>query len=321
MDNRLDPSPDSAPVNGARPSTAGVGPGTVTVPTQPSPADRADGRGDRRARRPRRRNGSRYPRGVVGGVVVLGLFMLAGLFAPLPFDPTVPDPSSTSLPPGGTHWFGTDRDGLDVFSRTIASAGRDLPLAIGGTLASLLVGVPLGLLVSSKGKWPERVMRGLDVFQAFPLVIIAIAIVTLTGNNLQNVILAIMIINVPRFMRLIRSEALAIRESRFIEAAWATGATRFRVLVRHILPNVTGVTLAQSSLAAAQAMIVIAALSFLGVGVSPPNPSWGLMIQEGARQITIGQWWVVAFPGLAVLLTVMCFNLIADGLQMASEED
>ncbi|HEX5198920.1 MAG TPA: ABC transporter permease, partial [Actinoplanes sp.] len=152
-------------------------------------------------------------------------------------------------------------------------------------------------------------------------VIIAIAIVTLTGNKLQNVILAVMIINVPRFMRLIRSEALAMRESRFIEAAWAAGATRYRVLVKHILPNVAGVTLAQSSLAAAQAIIVIAALSFLGVGVSPPNPSWGLMIQEGARQMTIGQWWVVAFPGLAVLLTVICFNLIADGLQLASESD
>lgn len=258
---------------------------------------------------------------IVAGTVTLLLLMLAGLFLPLPYSPVVPDPANTSLPPGADHWFGTDSNGFDVFARTVASAGRDLPLALLGTLASLLVGVPLGLMVSSKGRWPERVMRGLDVFQAFPLVIIAVAIVTLTGNNLQNVILAIMIMNVPRFMRLIRSEALAMRESRFIEAAWAGGATRSRVLGRHVLPNVVGVTLAQSSLAAAQAMIVIAALSFLGVGVSPPNPSWGLMIQEGARQITLGQWWVVAFPGLAVLVTVICFNLIADGLQLAEEAD
>lgn len=265
--------------------------------------------------------GARRPRAVLVGAVVIVLFVLAGLFLPTPFSPIVPDPANTSLPPGGEHWFGTDSNGFDVFARTIASAGRDLPLALIGTLASLLLGVPLGLLVSSKGRWPERVMRGLDVFQAFPLVIIAIAIVTLTGNNLPNVILAIMIINVPRFMRLIRSEALAIRESRFIEAAWASGATRTRVLGRHVLPNVAGVILAQSSLAAAQSIIVIAALSFLGVGVSPPNPSWGLMIQEGARQMTIGQWWMVAFPGLAVLVTVICFNLIADGLQLASEAD
>jgi peptide/nickel transport system permease protein len=258
---------------------------------------------------------------ILVGVGVILALLAAGFWLPLPYSPTAPDPSATSLPPSAAHWFGTDGDGFDVFSRTIASAGRDLPLAVIGTLVSLLVGVPLGLLVSTKGRWPERVMRGLDVFQAFPLVIIAIAIVTLTGNKLQNVILAVMIINVPRFMRLIRSEALAMRESRFIEAAWAAGATRYRVLVKHILPNVAGVTLAQSSLAAAQAIIVIAALSFLGVGVSPPNPSWGLMIQEGARQMTIGQWWVVAFPGLAVLLTVICFNLIADGLQLASESD
>jgi peptide/nickel transport system permease protein len=253
--------------------------------------------------------------------LVLLLLLLAGFFLPLPFDPIKPDPLNTSAAPDGTHWFGTDGDGFDVFSRTIASARRDLPLALAGTLFSLLVGVPLGLMVSTKGKWSERVMRGLDVFQAFPLVIIAIAIVTLTGNRLQNVVLAIMVINVPRFMRLIRSEALTLRESRFIEAAWAAGASRGRVLRRHVLPNVAGVTMVQSSLAAAQAMVVIAALSFLGVGVSPPNPSWGLMIQEGAKGMVTGQWWVVVFPGLAVFLAVVAFNLIADGLQLATEDE
>jgi peptide/nickel transport system permease protein len=247
--------------------------------------------------------------------------LLAGFFMPLPFDPIKPDPMNTSIAPGGRHWFGTDGDGLDVFSRTVAAARRDLPLAMVGTFASLVVGVPLGLLVSSKGRVSEWIMRGLDVFQAFPLVIIAIALVTLTGNHLQNVVLAIMVINIPRFMRLIRNEALTLRESRFIEAAWASGASSARVLVRHILPNVTGVTLVQSSLAAAQSMVVIAALSFLGVGVSPPNPSWGLMIQDGAKGMVTGQWWVALFPGLAVLLAVVAFNLIADGLQLASEDE
>lgn len=262
----------------------------------------------------------RHP-SVTAGIVILGALLLMGFFLPLPYNPVVPDPSNTSVPPSGAHWFGTDGDGFDVFSRTIASAQRDLPLAIGGTLASLLVGVPLGLMASTKSRWSDRVMRGLDVFQAFPLVIIAIAVVTLTGNRIENVIFAIMVINVPRFMRLIRSEALAIRESRFIEAAWATGCTGSRVLRKHVLPNVAGITLAQASLAAAQSMVVIAALSFLGVGVSPPNPSWGLMIQAGAQQMVIGQWWIVVGPGLAVMLTVACFNLIADGIQLASEEE
>lgn len=262
----------------------------------------------------------RHP-AVTTGVVVLGAMLAAGFSLPLPYDPTTPDPLNTSTGPSGDHWFGTDGDGFDVFARTIDAAQRDLPLAVGGTLASLLVGVPLGLLVSTKGRWSERIMRGLDVFQAFPLVIIAVAIVTLTGNELHNVVLAIMVINVPRFMRLIRSEALALRETRFIEAAWAAGATPSRVLFRHILPNVSGVTLVQSSLAAAQSMVVIAALSFVGVGVSPPNPSWGLMIRDGSQQMVTGQWWTVVFPGLAVLLAVVAFNLIADGLQLASEDD
>lgn len=262
----------------------------------------------------------RQPTIGVGLAVVAGV-LLAGFFLPLPFEPTRPDPLNTLSPPGSEHWFGTDTNGFDVFSRTIAAASRDLPLAVGGTLASLVLGVPLGLLASRKVRWAELMMRGLDVFQSFPLVIIAIAIVTLTGNRLENVVLAIMVINVPRFMRLIRSEALSLRESRFIEAARAVGATERRILVRHMLPNVAGVTLAQSSLAAAHAIVVIAALSFLGVGVSPPNPSWGLMIQGGARQMTTGDWWVVAFPGLAVLITVAALNLIADGLQMNAESE
>ncbi|MDH3307278.1 MAG: ABC transporter permease [Acidimicrobiia bacterium] len=255
------------------------------------------------------------------GLGIVIVMLLAGFFMPLPFSPTRPDPINTLQPPSGSHWFGTDSDGFDVFSRTIASAARDLPLALLGTLASVLIGVPLGLLASSRSRWSERIMRGLDVFQSFPLVILAITIVTLTGNRLENVILAIIVINVPRFMRLIRSEALALRESRFIEAARAVGAGRIRVLRRHMLPNVLGVTLAQSSLAAAHAIVVIAALSFVGAGVSPPNPSWGLMIQAGARQMTTGDWWVVVFPGLAVLLTVAALNLVADGLQARRESE
>lgn len=258
-------------------------------------------------------------RSTVYGLVMLIGLLAAGFFLPLPYDPVTPDPLHTSEAPSLDHWFGTDGDGFDVFSRTIASAQRDLPLALIGTLVSLVLGVPLGLLVSTKSRISEWVMRGLDIFQAFPLVILAVAVVTLAGNNLSNVVLAIMIVNVPRFMRLIRSEALALRESRFIEAARAVGATRRRILRHHILPNVAGVTVVQSALAAAQAIIVIAALSFLGVGVSPPDPSWGLMIQEGSRQLITGQWWVALFPGLFVLVTVTAFNLVADGLQDEGE--
>lgn len=257
---------------------------------------------------------TRWQPAVVVGLAIPIVMMLAGFFLPLPFDPEQPGPQILQ-PPGGEHLFGTDRSGMDVFSRTIAAAQRDLPLALAGTAISLLLGVPLGLLASSKGRAGERMMRGLDVFQAFPLLVLAIALVTLTGNKVSNVVLAIAVINVPRFMRLVRSQALSLRESRFVEAAYAMGATRRRVLFRHIAPNVTGLCLVQASLAAAQAIVVIAALSFLGVGVSVPEPTWGSMIQDGARSISTGDWWVVAFPGAAVFIAVLALNWAADGLQ------
>jgi peptide/nickel transport system permease protein len=250
-------------------------------------------------------------------LTILVALLLAAFLAPLPYDPTVPESGSTLQAPSSDHWFGTDRSGLDVFSRTIASAKLDLPLAIGGTLASMLVGVPLGLLASTKGRWSERMMRGLDIFQAFPLLVLAIVIVALTGNNLRNIVFAIALINVPRFIRLVRSEALSIRESRYVEAATAIGASPWRVLRAHILPNVTATIVAQASLVAAQAIVVIAALSFLGIGITPPDASWGAMIQSGAQNMTTGQWWVVLFPGLAVFLVVICFNELADGVQSA----
>ena len=157
-------------------------------------------------------------------------------------------------------------------------------------------------------------MRALDAFQAFPLLILAIAIVSISGNRLENVVIAIALINIPRFMRLVRSEVLSLRESRFAEAAIAIGATKARVMFRHLLPNLTGIILAQVSIAAAHAIIVIAALSFLGIGITPPDASWGAMIQRGARNMTSGQWWVATFPGIAVVTAVASLNLIADGL-------
>jgi peptide/nickel transport system permease protein len=231
---------------------------------------------------------------------------------PLPYDPIRPSAGPALQPPSLTHLFGTDRFGFDLFSRTLAAGSRDIPLALAGTVVSAIIGVPLGLLAITRGRLGEMIMRGLDAFQAFPLVVLAVAIVALTGNRLENVVLAIAIINIPRFMRLVRAEGLAIRESRFVEAARTYGASWLRVLGHHILPNVTGVIVAQASLTAAHSIVVIAALSFLGIGISPPVASWGSMIQSGAQNMVTGQWWVVLFPGLAVLLTVACLNVLAE---------
>lgn len=254
--------------------------------------------------------------GVIIGTAVIALLILCGFFAPLPYNPVEPSVYEILQPPSVAHWFGTDESGFDVFSRTVQAPSRDLPLALFGTVLSLVIGVPLGLLASGKTRTAEMLMRALDVFQAFPLVIIAVAIVTLTGNHIQNVVYAIAVINVPRFMRLIRSEALSLREARFMEAAVAMGCSPWRVMFRHMLPNVREVILVQASLAAAYALIVIASLNFLGIGVSPPDPTWGSMIQSGAQNIAAGQWWVSVFPSIGLFIAVLCFNAIANGLQL-----
>jgi peptide/nickel transport system permease protein len=220
-----------------------------------------------------------------------------------------------SLAAPGQYWFGTDNLGRDVFRRVLAGARLDLPLALSGMLVSLLLGVPLGLLASQKSRWSERFMRGLDMFQAFPLLVLAIVLVALAGNALWMVVVAISLINTPRFIRLVRSEALSLRESRFVEAAVAIGATRKRVMFKHLLPNTTNTILVQASLTAAQSIVVIAALAYLGIGIKPPKASWGAMIRDGSQGITTGHWWISIFPGIAVFLCVLLFNTIADRLE------
>lgn len=260
----------------------------------------------------------RHP-GAVAGLGVIVLIMLAGFLAPLPHDPLRTDPAATLLPPGGEYWFGTDRFGYDVFSRTIVAARLDLPLAIAGAVLSAVIGVPFGLLASTKNPWAERITRAVDVLQAFPLIVVAIVLVALTGNDLRNVVFVIALINTPRFIRLVRSEALSVRELRFVEAARSVGASGTRIMFRHVLPNVAGTILAQLSLAIAYAIVVIAALSFLGIGIQIPQASWGAMIRVGAQNMASGQWWVSLFPGLAVFVTVLSFNAIADDVQSSIE--
>ncbi|GAA1738232.1 ABC transporter permease [Luedemannella helvata] len=275
--------------------TLAADPTTVTAPTA-------------KKRRGRRRLRLWVPVGV------LTAMLAAAYFAPLPHDPTEPL-ADTLAAPDGDYWMGTDKFGIDVFSRLVASAGVDIPLAVSGMSISLVIGVLLGLAALHRGPWGERLVRALDVFQAFPLLILAVALVALMGNKIENVVIAIAIINVPRFVRLVRSEGLTIRESRYVEAAHAIGATGRRVMFRHVLPNMTGIILAQASLAVAHSIVVIASLSFLGIGINAADPSWGAMIQTGAQNITTGQWWVAVFPGLAIFLTVLCFNAISDQLQ------
>lgn len=242
------------------------------------------------------------------------LLLLVSLFAPLPYDPEAPNPAVGIQPPSWDHWFGTDITGADVFSRTIAAAWVDLSLAIAGTVLALVIGVPLGLATSVKARWSDGLVRGMDAFQAFPLLILALVLVSLSGNQLYMVVVAIALINVPRYMRLIRSEVLTLRESRFIEAASAVGIPLPRLLRKQVLPNVTGVITAQTTLTMANAIVVIATLSFLGIGVAPPTPSWGNMIRSGAANMISGEWWIAFFPGLFVFLCVLALNQLSDAI-------
>ena len=255
----------------------------------------------------------------VDPVVALGVGLLVALMIVayvVPYS-AVDDANAQrpSLEAPGKFWFGTDNLGRDVFRRVLAGARLDLPLALSGMAVSLLLGVPLGLLASQKSRWAERFMRGLDMFQAFPLLVLAIVLVSLAGNHLWMIVVAIALINTPRFIRLVRSEALSLRESRFIEAAIAIGATRRRVMLKHLLPNTTNTILVQASLTAAQSIVVIAALAYLGIGIKPPKASWGAMIKDGSQGITTGDWWIAIFPGVAVFICVLLFNQIADRLE------
>jgi peptide/nickel transport system permease protein len=254
------------------------------------------------------------------GAGYLGVLLLAAFVAPLPHSPTATYPQAVLLPPGASHWLGTDTVGTDVFSRTIKAAAVDVPLALAGTLAALIVGVSLGIWLSASRRWGERAMRLVDCFQALPLLILILALVALSNNQLWVIVVAIAIYGGPVYIRLVRSQVLSLREARFIEAAAAAGASPYRIMRRHLLPNVREIVLAQTSLVAAGALLGIAALSFLGIGVQPPTPSWGSMISQGAPALVQGQWWPVVGPGAAIFSCIVAFNIVADGLRELGEE-
>jgi peptide/nickel transport system permease protein len=242
---------------------------------------------------------------------ILLFFSFGSFFISFPHDPYVTDIANRLLEPNKTYIFGTDEVGFDVFSRTIVAGKIDLFISLSGTIVALIIGLPLGLLASEKTRRAERIMKMLDMFQAFPLLVLAIVIVAMWGNNIRNVIFAIILINVPRFTRLIRSEALTVREKRFIEVATAMGGSNSRIIFKHLMPNILGTLLAQASITTAHSIVVVAALSFIGIGVVPPEASWGSMIRAGSQYMTTGQWWTSLFPGLAILVCVLSFNTIS----------
>ena len=253
----------------------------------------------------------------VGFVIVL-IFGLICVSAPwiIPYDPIQPFTDRLLQPPSAQHWFGTDGNGMDVFSRVIFATRYAFGVAIPAVLLSVAIGVPLGLWTGYRGGWlDEIIVRISDALRVFPLIVLALAVVAATGQSLLNVILVIGILDAPVFVRVVRAEVLQLRSSTFVEAAVAVGNPVRRILFVHLMLNATKGALAQVAVRAAWAVRITATLAFFGVGIDVPTPEWGSMIRQGAEYMATGQWWVGVFPGIALILMVFGLNLFGDGLQ------
>jgi peptide/nickel transport system permease protein len=260
----------------------------------------------------------RRNRVTLAGLVIVVLVALLALFAPLvaPYAPQAGNAAATLRPPSLAHPFGTDSIGFDIFSRTLYAGRLDLLIAFGAVGIALGVGCLFGAVAGFLGRIvDEVVMRLMDMLSAFPSFILALGVVAALGPSLPNLIFAIALVNVPVYARLLRSRVLTVREAQYVRAATALGLPRWRVLFVHVLPNSWAPIFVQSTLQAGYAILEAAGLSFIGLGVRVPRAEWGVMINMGLQYIVSGQWWITFFPGMAIALTVMGFNLIGDGLQ------
>jgi peptide/nickel transport system permease protein len=260
----------------------------------------------------------RRNRVTLAGLVIVVLVALLALLAPLiaPYAPQAGNAAATLQPPSFKHPFGTDSIGFDIFSRTLYAGRLDLLIAFGAVGIALAVGCAFGAIAGFLGRVvDEVVMRVMDMLSAFPSFILALGVVAALGPSLPNLIFAIALVNVPVYARLLRARVLTVREAQYVRAATALGLTRRRVLLVHVLPNSWAPIFVQSTLQAGYAILEAAGLSFIGLGIRVPRAEWGVMINMGLQYIVSGQWWITFFPGTAIALTVMGFNLIGDGLQ------
>jgi peptide/nickel transport system permease protein len=256
--------------------------------------------------------------GAATGLLLLLLQVVAILFAPhiASFSPVDADPLSAMLPPGAVHWFGTDELGMDIFSRVVFATRTNLLISFAAVGASLAIGVPAGLLIGYyKGLLSTAVLRVFDFLQSFPIFVLGMALVAVLGQEIWSVVIALALLFVPMFGRLVRAEVLSLRERPFIAAARCAGANDIQIMLTHILPNAVTPVIVQVSVAIGMAILLTAGLSFIGAGVRMPSPEWGLMVSNGAQQMILGVWWISVFPGLAIVFSVLSFALLADGVR------
>jgi peptide/nickel transport system permease protein len=256
------------------------------------------------------------PVSAIGLVLAVGLIGVA-VAAPLiaPYDPIDLDPGNRLLPPSAANWFGTDEGGRDVFSRVVFGARYSLLAAAVVLLLAVTFGTAVGLVAGFMGgKIDEALMRLTDMFLAFPALVLAMGISAALGASLANSMIAIAVVWWPWYARLVRGQTLRLRNEQFVDAARASGAGDTHTIVRHILPNCWTPIIVQVTLDVGYAILTTASLSFIGLGAQPPTPEWGAMVATGKDYI-LDQWWMATFPGLAIFLAVMAFNLLGDGLQ------
>jgi peptide/nickel transport system permease protein len=262
-----------------------------------------------------RRFARRNPTLLLGGVV-MAVIVISGVLAPAWWtgDPLAMRPVERLRAPGSAHWFGSDNFGRDVYSRTLYGTRVSLVVGASVALASLVIGTALGLVIGFYRRLDTIMMRVMDGLMAIPAILLALALMALMKGSVRNVIIALIIPEIPRVIRLVRASVLSLREQTMVEGARALGARTPRILVRYILPALTAPLIVQATYICASAILFEAYLSFLGAGTPPHIPSWGNIMAEGKTYVQLA-FWIILFPGLFLALTVLAINLIGDGLR------
>jgi peptide/nickel transport system permease protein len=259
----------------------------------------------------------RKPMAVVGALVILA-WIAVSIAAPLlsSFDPTEVNVDNRLAPPSAENWLGVDGLGRDVFTRVLYGGRVSLPVAAVVVIVASIFGTLYGALAGYLGGWVDEItMRIVDMVLAFPSLILAMAIAAALGSSIQNSMLALLVVWWPPYARLARGQVLALRARDFVSAAEALGLRERRILLRHVLPNAVAPSIVLMAMDFGNAIIITAALSFLGLGAVPPTPEWGAMVAEG-RELT-AQWWISTFPGVAILMVALAANFVGDGLRDA----
>ncbi|RFU65146.1 ABC transporter permease [Peribacillus glennii] len=257
------------------------------------------------------------------GLILLIFLVLVAILGPLltQHSPYETSPGDQYMAPSLAHLFGTDEFGRDIITRVIHAARLDLFIAVSVTALAFVVGSIVGSFAGFYGGWVDMVIsRLVDVLLSFPAFILAMGVTAMLGNNLQNVIIALSVAYMPYFIRLTRAEMLKLRNAEFADAARCMGTSKVKIMLVHLLPNAIGPAVAQCTLTMGWAILDAAGLSFLGLGIQAPTAEWGVMIGNGVRDIFSGEWWTAFFPGIAVIVTVMTFNLIAIGVRQLKED-